>query len=866
MNRKFKLLPLAAVLSAVWSAQAQQVAYSPEMLRALAGPNQNVDISYFEKGFDLAPGTYRFKVNVNGIYHGYENIELRENNGSLEPVFRVKDIKSLALKPELLDEFGKLDPKKEIFPLSSKLNEARATFDSASMTLDISIPQIYLASSDGWVDVVEPSLWDNGETGAVINYNLTGNYSKSRQSPVETKNVYLNLGGRFNFGDWRLYTSGSFYANQYDAGEYSYKTHNWDLWNTYLQRDIPAWKGTLQIGELNTDGSLFETVPIRGVRISTNEQMLPYRDRTYSPIIEGIANTNAQIVIRQNGHVVYTINVAPGPFKLDNLPNFGNYGDLEVTIVESDGTERVMSVPNTSVSNMLREGQYRYDFNAGRYYSKSATNIKEPLVAMGTLSYGLPHDITVFGGTLLAEDYLSFGIGAGLSLGSLGAMTADVVQSHHRKDTARGIQSGSGAAYRVRYEKNLTSTGTRINLANYQYITGNFSTLDDYLTYGSSAMSYWAFNGRVKSRWQLSMSQQLGNWGSLTLGGEYSQYHGNSSDVKTINAGYYTSIKGVSVGVNYSRNYQKIGGEGEQHWGSSHTVMLNLNMPLSVLFGYSTNPVVNNNSVTYMGRMEKGLYGDSRYAQSVVLTGHDSNDWSWSMTQELGSSEDRSTSLNVSYTGSKFNSDFGVDHNHYANSYSLGLNGALVLHKNGVTLAPSAYDSIAVVEVPDASGVTVSKGHEVETDWFGNAVVSYLTNYTRNDIVIDPATLPDGALLLDSSNRTVIPTKGAIIHVKYPVRFGKQAVFVMKDKNRNPLPFGTTVDLLDEQGQKDPTVSGLVGEGGRVFMSGLPVKGVLRVLTNKEVTSYRYQVSETNQEPIDGFVPVPTFDLMPNSD
>lgn len=234
------------------------------------------------------------------------------------------------------------------------------------------------------------------------------------------------------------------------------------------------------------------------------------------------------------------------------------------------------------------------------------------------------------------------------------------------------------------------------------------------------------------------------------------------------------------------------------------------------------------------------------------------------MTQELGSSEDRSTSVNVSYSGSKFNSNFGIDHSHFANSYNVGLNGAVVLHSNGLTLAPSAYDSIAIVEVPDAAGVRVGKGHQVETDWFGNAVVSYLTNYTRNDIVIDPASLPDGALLLDSSNRTIVPTSGAIVRVKYPVRFGKQAVFVMKDSDGKFLPFGTTVDLLDEQGNKDPTVSGLVGEGGRVFMSGLPESGLLRVLSNKEIMTFSYQINDGSKESVDGFVPVSTFELTPN--
>lgn len=864
MNRKYKKLPIAALVTFTWAVQAQQVAYSPDMIKALVPAGQDVDMAFFQKGYDILPGVYTINVHVNGIFSKDGSYELRDYKGSLVPVFRVKDLRNWPLKDEVIKKFADMEDEAELLPISKYLKDVHTTINSEQMVVDVSIPQVYLADRDGWVDVVDPALWDYGETGAIVNYNLSASQGRGRESNSVYTNLYGNFEGQFNLGAWRLRSSASFVGYDTKASGYNDSDRQWDLWNTYLERDIPAIKGQLQVGEISTSGEVFDSIPLRGVRVYTNTEMLPRRDRSYSPIIEGIANSNAQIIVRQNGHVVYTLNVAPGPFRLDNLPSFGDYGDLEVVIREADGTERLISVPYSSVPNMLKEGQYRYDFNVGRYYSKGlSSDAKETEVLMGTLAYGLPKDVTVFGGATFAKDYYAIALGTGMSLGRLGAVAADVVFSANENDPNRGIEKDSGSAWRVRYEKTMTNLGTTVNLANYRYITGGYSSLNDFVQQGTYSY-FMNSQGSLHSRWQLALNQNLGHYGSLSVGADYAMYRSQAPDSKSFNLGYSTSVKGVGVSLSYGRNYQQFGPRGNRKWESSHNVTLNLNIPLDLLFGgYSTNPIINRTDVRYMGRMDKTAFGEKHYSQSVVLsTASEDYKWNLTLSQELGGHEDRSTSINASYAGDRANVNIGYDHTPLIDSYRAGLNGALVFHKSGITTAKNAFGAVAIVEVPGASGIKVNNGFDSTTDMFGNTVLTYLTHYSRNQIAIDPATLPSGAMLLDSSNRVVIPTKGAIVRASYPVRFGQQAVFVLKDKEGKLAPFGAPVSLLTKDGDKDPYVSSMVGEGGRVYLSGLPSKGTLQVKVDRQTMNFEYQLDQKSDETSEGFKPIQTNTLV----
>lgn len=97
--------------------------------------------------------------------------------------------------------------------------------------------------------------------------------------------------------------------------------------------------------------------------------MLPDSLRGYAPVVRGVAATNARVEIRQNGYVIYSTNVAPGPFEIHDVYPHTNNGDLQVTVNEADGSHKTFSVAYSSVANMLREGIWNFQLTAGKYHT-----------------------------------------------------------------------------------------------------------------------------------------------------------------------------------------------------------------------------------------------------------------------------------------------------------------------------------------------------------------------------------------------------------------------------------------------------------------------------------------------------------------
>ncbi|MCV5625921.1 fimbria/pilus outer membrane usher protein, partial [Escherichia coli] len=87
----------------------------------------------------------------------------------------------------------------------------------------------------------------------------------------------------------------------------------------------------------------------RGAQLSSVPEMLPDSRRGYAPVVRGVANSNARVEVRQNGYTVYSTVVPPGPFALNDIHPSTLSGDLDVTVIEADGTRHNFTLPYSSV-------------------------------------------------------------------------------------------------------------------------------------------------------------------------------------------------------------------------------------------------------------------------------------------------------------------------------------------------------------------------------------------------------------------------------------------------------------------------------------------------------------------------------------
>lgn len=230
----------------------------------------------------------------------------------------------------------------------------------------------------------------------------------------------------------------------------------------------------MTIGDRFTPSDVFDSIPFRGVMFSSDEAMIPYNERTYSPVIRGVARTQARVEVRLNGYIIASEIVAPGAFALTDLSLSDMSGDLLVTVVERDGTTQFFTVPFSTPAIALREGYSKYNFILGQYRS-SNPDADEAKVGQVTFIHGLPWDLTLYSGGQLAEIYQSYALGLGIGLGRYGNASFDVTEACGYK---RSKNKECDDVWRIRYNKNIDLTDTNLNITS-QLFGLNYNTFTD---------------------------------------------------------------------------------------------------------------------------------------------------------------------------------------------------------------------------------------------------------------------------------------------------------------------------------------------------------------------------------------------------
>jgi len=350
------------------------------------------DLSIFATDQSQLPGTYYTDILINKTSLGsrnvdYQQVALPDGRQVLQGCLLTTELKSAGVKTEL---FPALNTARGCADLSL-IPGASQQFDFQAQQLFISIPQMYIASSAR--GYVPPEKWQEGIPALLLNYSFSGYQTFGKNRDVaDTDSQYLALQPGINVGPWRFRNYTNWNANTSDGNT----QQSWNTVYNYLQRDIIALKSQLTLGDSNTPTDIFDSLAFRGIQLASDDQMQPDSLRGYAPTIRGIARSNAQVTVRQNGRVAYQTAVPPGEFEINDMFPTGSNGDYDVTVKEADGSEQHFIVPYASLPILQRTGHAKYSVTAGKY--RGSNNHTGDSFTQATLLYGLPWGITLYGG------------------------------------------------------------------------------------------------------------------------------------------------------------------------------------------------------------------------------------------------------------------------------------------------------------------------------------------------------------------------------------------------------------------------------------------------------------------------------------
>lgn len=751
-----------------------------------------VDLRFFEQSNGVVPGDYSVDIYLNQRLNRREDISFAADEDTpkadAHPILKVGLLREMGVDIERLQQEGILSQDAtEDDPVNLlRLEDAAVEMDVANLSLSISMPQAYIKRrSRGYVD---PSLWDEGVTAAFSNYQL--NFNRNSGGGIQSDYGYLGLRSGFNLGQWRL-------RNQSSISQSTGTSRKFSSNRTYLEHDVTSIKGRFAIGQLYSNGDIFDSSRFRGFQLGSDIGMLPDDETGYAPVVRGIAETHATVEVRQNGYVIYSTSVSPGAFEIHDIYPGGSNGDLEVTIIESDRRERKYTQAYSYLPVMVREGTFQYSLSLGKYDSEG---MKSPKLMQGTAVYGATDNLTTYGGILNSDGYNAFNVGLGLNTG-LGGMSLDITNSQSHPDHG---DAKTGQSARFLYSKTLSSTNTTFTMVGYRYSTSGYRTLSEHIQESSDINQERFVSSRPKSRLDLNINQNIGR-GSVFVSAGETNYWNRAGSTRRLQLGYSGNVGDVSYSITASHI---------QEAGSSRESDNQLAFAISIPFGSNTR-----SQRLYSNFSRSNNEGDSL---QTGVSGYLDDAGKLSYSAQAGTSgSQHSGSVGLGWDGPKAKVSGNYAMSGTTRHLDMSATGSVVAHSGGVTFGQPVGETFALVEVPGVKGASVNNS-SARTDSAGYAIESYMQPYRFNDIGLDTQTLGTDVDVADTSTR-VVPRRGAVVKARFEASSGRRVQIDLTLNNGRKLPFGARVE--DEGGKLLAVVDNL----SRALVFGIKNEGDLKV-------------------------------------
>ncbi|HEJ9661893.1 TPA: fimbria/pilus outer membrane usher protein [Proteus mirabilis] len=799
LNIIHSFLPCLFISLGVFSMDTVAMEYAefdPSFLQHTQG-KKTIDIHRFNQGNPTPAGKYYADVYLNNKWKGRTDLQFSEidNKNTAVLCLSTELITLIDLKQNIIPRIADTY---ECIPFEKYIPVAKTHFSLSTLKLDIEIPQAFLINRPR--GYISPSQWQSGVPASFVHYNV--NHYQYQTSDDRNNQTYLGLRSGFNISGWAFRHKGSeSWTNGHSEGYRAIETN--------IQHDIAILRAQLTMGDFTTSGELIDSISLRGIRLASDDRMLPSSLRGYAPIVRGIANSNAKVTIRQGGNIIYETTVPAGPFAISDLYPSGYGGDLFVTITESSGQTRNFSVPFASVAQLIRPGYSRWQAVAGRYRYGNKTY--RDTVFQGTFQYGLTNDISLNLGATAAPHYIA-GLGGFAFNTPIGAVASDMTWS---KTTFTNADTTlQGYSLHTSYSTNIPVTNTNVTLAAYRYSSKDFYNLRDAIWANSSdfidntSIKSIAFF-RPKNQFQLSINQEIGNsWGSIYLTGSTYSYWGHNGYRNEYQMGYNNFWHSLNYQIGFSQSRDN------KNQQRDDRVYLNISLPL----GSETQSPLLSSSVS----LQKA--GNSHLQTTISGVKGEANQFSYGLSVGTEKEGLASYSLSGGYLAPFVNlaASAGNDRNHNR-QISLSASGAIVAHPYGVTFSNDLSDTFAIIHAKGAQGAIIENAPGIRLDYWGNGIVPYLTPYEKNYISIDPSNLPMD-VELSATKQEIIPRANSSTLVTFNTQTGNTILFSIRMANDDIPPM--SAEVFNEQKQ----LVGYIAQGGRLFARGLADKGQLNVV------------------------------------
>lgn len=716
------------------SLHAREVTFDTDILKSRGlGADLN---RYFAEAPRFLPGTHSVSVKVNGSDRGTAAVRFSEDG-------------TMCVDNDFLEFAG-------LMPVPIKANETchdiRSDYAQAVINalpnqeaVELYLPQEAINSISADV-----KNFQHGGTAGMLNYSLfstKSDYSGSDSSSNRYSQASLEAG--FNAMDWSLRSR---YILTDDDGN-----RNAESIYTYAEHVFVPQRLTMQVGEINAMSDVLSGVPITGVQLIPTSGL--QKDGS-GVSVSGIARTSqARVEVRQNGRLIFNTLVPAGPFTLDDVPMVRNNVDLDVTVVESDGSTNRFIVPAASVKSRNLSRPNGLTVSAGQVRSIES-DYSDPLVFNVSDGWRILPWMNLLASGVVAEDYQAAGARTEFMLTDGWNVSTSMAASK-----AQFGDSDNGIKNELQSDYSLTeSVGLSGSVAHY---SGDYSELadamdDDYQGYDNS------YSANI--RWSTPLA------GAFSAGLSYNQAAGDGEDSRYLLLSWGKTFKYASVNVNWQ---SAVGSTDDDQ--DDDLLYINLSIPLGGSQSLSSYMRKQGDSTSY-GLANSGALGnDTNYYISA-----DRDDES----QE--NSFNGNINTNLHYTQLSVGGGASGDHQR---NYNATLSGGIAMHKDGVTFSPySIKDTFAIAKLSEPKAgveITTPQG-TVWTDRWGQAVIPGLTEWRNSRIEVDANKLPQ-SMTLANGTKYIAAAHGSVSEVSFKVLNSRRVMLRIKQADGKPLAKGLSV-------------------------------------------------------------------------